>query len=112
MHMIIVIIKPFKLDEVRRSLLEAGVSGMTVSHVDGFGNQKGLMPRYRGQASSVIMHPKIKIEVAVSSEQLDSVIAVIQSAARTGEIGDGKIFVTPLQRIVRIRTGDLDADAL
>ena len=112
MHLVVVIIQPFKLDEVRRSLLEAGVSGMTVSHVDGFGNQKGLTPRYRGQESSVVMHPKIKIEVAVSAEQLDGIVEAIKAVASTGEIGDGKIFVLPLQQIVRIRTGDRDVDAL
>ncbi len=112
MYFIIAVIKPFKLDEVRARLLEAGISGLTVSHVDGFGNQRGLTASYRGQESAVIMHPKIKLEVAVSGDQLDSTIAVIQSAAKTGEIGDGKIFVLPMQQMVRIRTGDTGSDAL
>jgi nitrogen regulatory protein PII len=112
MKLITAIIKPFKLDEVRESLSALGVQGMTVTEVKGYGRQKGHTEIYRGAEYAVSFLPKLKIEVAVKSEMLDAVIDAITSKAKTGQIGDGKIFVTPLEQVVRIRTGETDGDAL
>lgn len=112
MKMITAIIKPFKLDDVRHALHEVGVEGMTVIEVKGFGRQKGHTELYRGAEYVVDFLPKIKLEVAVSSDQVDRVIEAIISAANTGKIGDGKVFVTPLEQVVRIRTGETGRDAL
>ena len=106
------IIKPFKLDEVREALSEIGVNGLTVTEVKGFGRQKGHTELYRGAEYVVDFLPKIKLEVAVSDDQVDVVVEAIMKSAGTGKIGDGKIFVWDLDRVVRIRTGELDADAL
>jgi nitrogen regulatory protein P-II 2 len=112
MKFVIAIIKPFKLDEVREALTNLGVHGMTVTEVKGYGRQKGHMEIYRGAEYAVNFLPKIRIEVAVSSEQADRVVDAISNAAKTGQIGDGKIFVTSLEQAVRIRTGETDTDAL
>ena len=112
MKLVVAIIKPFKLDEVRQALTAIGVSGMTVTEVKGYGRQKGHTEVYRGAEYVVNFLPKLRLEVAVSSELADKVVDVITSHARTGQIGDGKIFVTPLEQVVRIRTGEIDGDAL
>ena len=112
MKMVMAIIKPFKLDDVREALSEAGVTGVTVTEVKGFGRQKGHTELYRGAEYVVDFLPKIKLEVAVTSDQVDRVVEAIQGAANSGKIGDGKIFVYELERVMRIRTGELDADAL
>jgi nitrogen regulatory protein P-II 2 len=112
MKLIIAVIKPFKLDEVRDALTRIGIHGMTVSEVKGFGRQKGHMEIYRGAEYAINFLPKVRIEVAIASEQLDQVMEAIATAAKTGQIGDGKIFVTPLEQAVRIRTGETDAGAL
>ena len=112
MKLVTAIIKPFKLDDVRESLSEIGVQGITVTEVKGFGRQKGHTELYRGAEYVVDFLPKIKLEVAVTDEQVDAVVEAIMKAAGTGKIGDGKIFVSDLDRVVRIRTGELDADAL
>jgi nitrogen regulatory protein P-II 2 len=112
MKMITAIIKPFKLDEVREALSDLGVQGITVSEVKGFGRQKGHTELYRGAEYVVDFLPKVKIEAAVSSDMLEQVIEVIEGAARTGKIGDGKIFVYDLEQVVRIRTGETGKDAL
>jgi len=106
------IIKPFKLDEVRESLSEVGVNGLTVTETKGFGRQKGHTELYRGAEYVVDFLPKIKVEVAVADTMVDAVIEAIVKAARTGKIGDGKIFVTPLETAVRIRTGETGDVAL
>lgn len=106
------IIKPFKLDDVKDALSEIGVQGMTVTEVRGFGRQKGHKEIYRGAEYVVDFLPKIKIEAVVAAEIVDQVIEKVISAARTGTIGDGKIFVTPVETVMRIRTGESDADAL
>jgi nitrogen regulatory protein P-II 2 len=106
------IIKPFKLDEVRDALTGVGVQGLTVTEVKGYGRQKGHTEIYRGAEYAVSFLPKLKIEVAVASDQVDKVVDAISSAAKTGQIGDGKIFVFALDHVVRIRTGETDADAL
>jgi nitrogen regulatory protein P-II 2 len=112
MKLVTAIIKPFKIDEVRDALLKIGVHGMTVTEVKGYGRQKGHTEIYRGAEYAVNFLPKLRIEVAVAGDQLDQVVAVMGAAARTGKIGDGKIFVTPIDQAVRIRTGETDADAL
>jgi len=112
MQMVMAIIKPFKLDEVREALAEVGVQGITVTEIKGFGRQKGHTELYRGAEYVVDFLPKIKIEVAVSNEQVERVVETIAHTANTGKIGDGKIFVWQLDRVIRIRTGELDADAL
>ena len=112
MKMVTAVIKPFKLDDVREALSEIGVQGITVSEVKGFGRQKGHTELYRGAEYVIDFLPKIKLEIAVSDEQVERVVETITAAARTGKIGDGKIFVTPLEQVVRIRTGELDGDAL
>ena len=112
MKLVVAIIKPFKLDDVREALAEVGVQGITVTEVKGFGRQKGHTELYRGAEYVVDFLPKIKLEVAVVDDQLERVIEAIQQSARTGKIGDGKIFVTSLEQVIRIRTGELDHDAL
>ena len=112
MKLVVAIIKPFKLDDVREALAEAGVQGVTVTEVKGFGRQKGHTELYRGAEYVVDFLPKIKLEVAVTDDQIDRVIEAIQASARTGKIGDGKIFVSALDQVIRIRTGELDNDAL
>ena len=112
MQLIIAIIKPFKLDEVRDALTAIGVHGMTISEVKGYGRQKGHTEIYRGAEYAVHFLPKVRIEVAVPDEQADRVIEAITASAKTGQIGDGKIFVTDLSRAVRIRTGETNNDAL
>lgn len=112
MKMVTAIIKPFKLDEVREALSDIGVQGITVTEVKGFGRQKGHTELYRGAEYVVDFLPKVKVEAAVADDLVDRVIEAIESAARTGKIGDGKIFVTPVERVVRIRTGDLDDSAI
>lgn len=112
MKLISAIIKPFKLDEVREALSEIGVNGITITEVKGFGRQKGHTEMYRGAEYVVDFLPKIKIEIACSDEMVNSIIEVIIKAANTGKIGDGKIFVTPLEQVIRIRTGEFDESAL
>ena len=112
MKLIIAIIKPFKLDEVRDALTPLGVQGLTVSEVKGFGRQKGQTEIYRGAEYHVSFLPKVKIEVAVSSDISEQVVEAIIKAAHTGKIGDGKIFVLDIERAVRIRTGETDGSAL
>ena len=112
MKLVVAIIKPFKLDEVRQALTAIGVHGMTVTEVKGFGRQKGHTELYRGAEYVVDFLPKIKIETVVTDDRLDAVVEAIQNAAGTGKIGDGKIFVTPVEQIIRIRTGEIGADAL
>ena len=112
MKIVMAIIKPFKLEEVRDALTAVGVHGLTVTEVKGYGRQKGHTEIYRGAEYAVSFLPKLKIEVAVPSELLESVVDAITATARTGQIGDGKIFVTSLERAVRIRTGETDVDAL
>ncbi len=112
MKMVMAIIKPFKLDDVREALAEVGVQGITVTEVKGFGRQKGHTELYRGAEYVVDFLPKIKIEAAITDDLVDRAVEAITSAANTGKIGDGKIFVYELERVVRIRTGELDGDAL
>lgn len=112
MKMITAIIKPFKLDEVREALSGAGIQGVTVTEVKGFGRQKGHTELYRGAEYVVDFLPKIKIEAAVADDLVERAIEVIEGAARTGKIGDGKIFVTNLEQVVRIRTGETGQEAL
>jgi nitrogen regulatory protein P-II 2 len=112
MKMIIAIIKPFKLDEVRQALTGIGVQGMTVSEVKGFGRQKGQTEIYRGAEYTIQFLPKVKIEVVVPSDIADRVVETIQQMARTDKIGDGKIFVLDVEKVVRIRTGETDGEAL
>ena len=106
------IIRPFKLDDVKVALVNAGIIGMTVSEVRGFGRQKGQVERYRGSEFTVEFLQKLKVEVVVDNDKVNSVIEAIKEAAKTGEIGDGKIFISPIDSVVRIRTGDLDENAL
>ena len=112
MKLVIAIIKPFKLEDVRDALLAVGVEGMTITEVKGYGRQKGHTEIYRGSEYAVNFVPKIRIEVAVTEKNADRVVEAIGTAAKTGEIGDGKIFVTPIEQAWRIRTGETDADAL
>ena len=112
MKIVMAIIKPFKLDEVRDALTSIGIQGLTVTEVKGYGRQKGHTEIYRGAEYAVSFLPKMKIEVAVPTDQVDKVIAAITGAAKTGQIGDGKIFVINLDHAVRIRTGEADAAAL
>ena len=112
MKIVMAIIKPFKLDEVRDALTAVGVHGLTVTEVKGYGRQKGHTEIYRGAEYAVSFLPKLKIEVAIASELVDRVVEAIVSAARTGQIGDGKIFVSSLEQAIRIRTGEKDTDAL
>lgn len=112
MKIVMAIIKPFKLDDVRDALTAVGVEGLTVSEVKGYGRQKGHTEIYRGTEYAVSFLPKLKIEIAVASDAVEKTIEAISGAAKTGQIGDGKIFVTPLEQAVRIRTGETDAEAL
>ena len=106
------IIRPFKLEDVKVALVNAGIIGMTVSEVRGFGRQKGQVERYRGSEFTVEFLQKLKVEVVVDNEKVNSVIEAIAEAAKTGEIGDGKIFISQIDSVVRIRTGEIDKDAL
>ncbi|MBN9444074.1 MAG: P-II family nitrogen regulator [Bosea sp. (in: a-proteobacteria)] len=112
MKIVMAIIKPFKLEEVRDALTAIGVHGLTVTEVKGYGRQKGHTEIYRGAEYAVSFLPKIKIEVAVGNDLVDRVVEAITATARTGQIGDGKIFVSAIEKAVRIRTGETDADAL
>jgi nitrogen regulatory protein P-II 2 len=112
MKLVTAIIKPFKLEEVREALSQMGVQGITVTEVKGFGRQKGHTELYRGAEYVVDFLPKVKLEAAIRSEMLDQVIEAIEGAARTGKIGDGKIFVSDLEQVIRIRTGEFGTDAL
>lgn len=112
MKLLTAIIKPFKLDDVREALSELGLSGMTVEEVKGFGRQKGHTELYRGAEYAVDFLPKIKITVALNAQRVDEAVDAIIKAANTGKIGDGKIFITPLERVIRIRTGESDSEAL
>lgn len=112
MKLITAIIRPFKLDEVREALSEVGVSGITVTEVKGFGRQKGHTELYRGAEYVVDFLPKIKIETVITDDRLEAVLEALQQAAATGKLGDGKIFVSSVDQVIRIRTGELDADAL
>jgi nitrogen regulatory protein P-II 1 len=112
MKLITAIIRPFKLDEVREALSEAGVSGITVTEVKGFGRQKGHTELYRGAEYVVDFLPKIKIETVIADDRLEAVLETLQQSAATGKLGDGKIFVSSVEQVIRIRTGELDADAL
>jgi nitrogen regulatory protein PII len=106
------IIRPFKLEDVKLALVNAGIIGMTVSEVRGFGRQKGQVERYRGSEFTVEFLQKLKLEVVVDDDRVEAVITAIAEAAKTGEIGDGKIFVSPVDSVIRIRTGDKDSSAL
>ena len=112
MKLVMAIIKPFKLDEVREALTTLGIEGMTVTEVKGYGRQKGHTEIYRGAEYAVSFLPKLKLELAISSDQVETVVDAIVAAARTGQIGDGKIFVSPIDQVIRVRTGEKDADAL
>ena len=112
MKLVTAIIKPFKLEEVRQSLDLIGITGMTITEVKGFGRQKGHTELYRGAEYVIDFVPKIKVEIAVSIEQLEDVIDAITKSASTGKIGDGKIFVSTLDQVIRIRTGETDQDAI
>ena len=106
------IIRPFKLEDVKLALVNAGIIGMTVSEVRGFGRQKGQVERYRGSEFTVEFLQKLKIEVVIADDSVEKVVQAISNAAKTGEIGDGKIFISPVESVIRIRTGDKDATAL
>jgi nitrogen regulatory protein P-II 2 len=112
MKLITAVVKPFKLDDVREDLSECGVEGMTVTEIKGFGRQKGHTELYRGAEYVIDFLPKIKVEIAVSIDQLDEAIDAIIKSASTGKIGDGKIFVSALDQVIRIRTGETDQDAI
>ncbi len=112
MHKIEAIIKPFKLDDVKEALNEIGISGMTLSEVKGYGRQKGHKEIYRGAEYNVDFIPKVKLELVVNSEQTDQVVETIMTAAQTGKIGDGKIFVMPVEEVIRVRTGEKGSDAI
>ncbi len=112
MKFVTAILRPHQLDDVREALSDAGVTGITVTEVKGFGRQKGHTEMYRGAEYQIDFLPKVKLEIAISAAQLDGVIEVITSIANSGKVGDGKIFVTNLEKVVRIRTGETDQDAL
>jgi nitrogen regulatory protein P-II 2 len=112
MKLVTAIIKPFKLDDVREALTNVGVAGLTVSEVKGYGRQKGHTEIYRGAEYAVNFLPKIKLEIAVPADRADKVVEIIAASAKTGQIGDGKIFVSTIERSMRIRTGETDSDAL
>ncbi|WP_191602384.1 P-II family nitrogen regulator [Marinomonas algicola] len=112
MKLVTAIVKPFKLDEVREALSEIGVNGITVTEVKGFGRQRGHTELYRGAEYVVDFLPKVKLELAIDDDQVERAIETIQTSANTGKIGDGKIFVTSLEQIIRIRTGETGADAI
>lgn len=106
------VIRPFKLDEVKIALVNAGIVGMTITEVRGFGRQKGQTERYRGSEYTVEFLQKLKVEIVVEDDLVDTVVEKLMAAARTGEIGDGKIFISPVEKTIRIRTGELNQDAL
>jgi nitrogen regulatory protein P-II 1 len=110
--LVVAVVKPHKLDEVKESLREIGVQGLTTTEVEGFGRQRGHTEVYRGAEYQVDFVPKIKVEVVVEDDQVQGVVDAVTKAARTGKIGDGKIWVTPVERVVRIRTGEMGPDAL
>jgi nitrogen regulatory protein P-II 1 len=112
MQVVIAVIKPFKLDDVKEALAGVGITGMSVSEVRGFGRQKGHTEVYRGAEYQVAFVPKTRVEIVVDDDAVDDVVKAIVTAARTGEIGDGKVWVTPASQVVRIRTGEMGADAL
>ncbi|MCV6590820.1 MAG: P-II family nitrogen regulator [Marinobacterium sp.] len=112
MKLVTAVIKPFKLDDVREALSEIGIQGVTVTEVKGFGRQKGHTELYRGAEYVVDFLPKVKIEVAIDDDMIDQVIEAIAGTANTGKIGDGKIFISPLEQVIRIRTGESGPDAL
>ena len=112
MKMLTAIIKPFKLDEVREAIMDAGIAGVTVSEVKGFGRQKGHTELYRGAEYQVDFLPKVKLDIAVKAEDVERLVEAITTAANTGKVGDGKIFIQSLEQVVRIRTGELDDEAL
>jgi nitrogen regulatory protein P-II 2 len=112
MKLVTAIVKPFKLDDVREALSEVGVQGITVTEVKGFGRQKGHTELYRGAEYVVDFLPKIKLEIAIDADKVEGVIEAITNAAATGKIGDGKIFVSPLEQVIRIRTGETGSDAV
>lgn len=112
MKMVVAIIKTFKLDALKDAILKAGIHGMTIKEVMGFGQQKGHIENYRGSSYEVRFIPKVKVEVAVPDEKLDEIVDVIRQTARTGEIGDGKVFIYPLEDVIRIRTGERGEDAI
>jgi nitrogen regulatory protein P-II 2 len=112
MKLVSAIIKPFKLEDVRNALENLGVQGMTITEVKGFGRQKGHTELYRGAEYVIDFLPKLKIEIAVSDDRLDEILQAIQESASTGKIGDGKIFVSPLENVIRIRTGEVGEEAL
>jgi nitrogen regulatory protein P-II 2 len=112
MKLVTAIIKPFKLDDVRSALTDIGIEGMTVTEVKGYGRQKGHTEIYRGAEYAVNFVPKIKLEVVIKSEELQKAIDAISAAAKTGQIGDGKVFVSPVEHSLRIRTGETDAEAI
>jgi len=112
MKMITAIIKPFKLDDVRQALGEIGIQGMTIEEVKGFGRQKGHTELYRGAEYVIDFLPKVKLQIAVKDDQVDAAVEAIIGAANTGKIGDGKIFVTPIEQVIRIRTGETGGEAL
>jgi nitrogen regulatory protein P-II 2 len=112
MKLILAIIKPFKLEEVRTALDRLGVRGMTVSEANGYGRQKGHTEIYRGSEYAVAFMPKLRLEIAIEDDEVDPAVEAIQAAARTGQIGDGKIFVLPLERAIRVRTGETGDEAL
>lgn len=112
MKLVTAVIKPFKLEDVRAALMDAGLEGMTVTEVKGYGRQKGHTEMYRGAEYSVNFLPKVQIDVVVAADRVDTAIDAITSAANTGKIGDGKVFVSPIERAVRIRTGEKNSDAI
>lgn len=112
MKMLTAIIKPFKLDEVREAVMNAGIAGVTVSEVKGFGRQKGHTELYRGAEYQVDFLPKVKLEIAVKAEDVERLVEAITTAANTGKVGDGKIFIQSIEQVVRIRTGELNEEAL
>ncbi|HEX9123725.1 MAG TPA: P-II family nitrogen regulator [Actinomycetota bacterium] len=112
MKLVVAIVKPFKLDEVKETLREMGVQGLTTTEVEGFGRQRGHTEVYRGAEYQVDFVPKVKVEVVCDDDQVDQIIEAIVKAARTGKIGDGKIWVTPAEQVIRIRTGEMGPDAL
>jgi len=112
MHLVIAVIKPFKLDDVREALLKIGVQGMTVTEVKGFGRQRGHKEIYRGTEYTVDLLPKVKLEIAVNGDRVDQVIDAVKQSAHTGNIGDGKVFVLDLKQALRIRTGETGSEAL
>ena len=112
MKLIVGIIKPFKVDDVKDALKELGVQGMTVSDVQGFGRQRGHTEVYRGAEYSVDFVPKVRVDVVVEDDDVDRIVDAVVNAARTGKIGDGKVWITPVERVIRVRTGELDQDAV